>query len=53
MLIYSSESEFGVRNAIEHFMLRDVVYRFCLSFLYSQKVVLFHGTQVKVIFWCP
>jgi hypothetical protein len=53
MLIYSSESEFCVRNTIENFVLRDVGYRFCLSFLYSQNVVLFHGTQVKVIFCFP
>ena len=53
MLIYSSVSEFCVRNTTENFVLRDVGYRFSLSFLYSQKVVLFHGTQVKVIFWVP
>jgi len=50
MLIYGSESEFCVRNTIENFVLRDVGHRFCLSFRYSQKVVLFHGTQVKVNF---
>jgi len=50
LLIYSSESKLCVRNTIESFVLRDVGYRFFLSFLYFQKVVLFHDAQVKVIF---
>lgn len=44
-----SESEFCFRNTIEN-VLGDVGYRFCLNFLYSQTVVLFHGTKLKVVF---
>jgi hypothetical protein len=53
MLIYSSGNEFCFRNTIENFVFRDVGYRFCLSDLSSQKVLLFRDTHIHVFFLVP